>query len=119
LHNLSSAIANYRYAHWNDLTQSEQSDLEKNQWELFNLSSDLNAKSALLKIKLIEQDLLTLQSATSAMQSVTQQIQDIKRGIRIATRAIALGGAIYMGASTGNVGLIVSSASDLINEINT
>lgn len=117
-HNLSSVLGHYRYDHWDELTPSQRSDLENKQWTLFNMSSDLNAKSVLLKVKLIEQDLQTLQSAANAMQAVAQKIQDIKHGIRTATKAIAFGGAIYLGASTGNVGLIVSAASDLISEIN-
>lgn len=117
-HKLSSVLGHYRYDHWDNLTASQRNDLESKQWTLFNISSDLNAKSVLLKIKLIEPDLQTLQSATDAMHAVTQKIQDIKHAIRIATKAIAFGGAIYVGASTGNVGLIVSAASDLISEIN-
>ena len=117
-HNLSSVLGHYRYDHWDELTPSQRDDLESKQWTLFNTSSDLNAKSVLMKIKFIEKDLQTLQSATIAMQAVAQKIQDIKHTIRIATKAVAFGGAIYVGASTGNVGLIVSAASDLIGEIN-
>ncbi len=116
-HNLSSVLGHYRYDHWDELTPNQRSDLEGKQWTLFNTASDLNAKSVVLKMKMIEQDLKTLQSATKSMQDVAQQIQDIKHAIRIATKAIAFSGAIYLGASTGNVGLIVSAASDLINEI--
>ena len=116
-HNLSSVLGHYRYDHWDELTPSQRNELENKQWTLFNISSDLNAESVLLKVKLMEQDLQTLESATNAMQAVAQKIQNIKHGIRIATKAIAFGGAIYLGASTGNVGLIVSAASDLLSGI--
>ena len=116
-HSLSTEIGNYRYNHWDELTVGQRTDLENKQWTLFNTASDLNAKSVLLKAKLADQDLVTLQSATKGMQEVAKKIQGIKHAIAIATKAIALSGAIYAAASTGNVGAVVSAASALISEI--
>lgn len=116
-HSLSIEIGEYRYDHWDELTAGQRADLENKQWTLFNTASDLNAKSVLLKAKLADQDLATLQSATNAMQGVAKKIQGIKHAIAIATKAIALSGAIYAATSTGDVAGVVSAASALIAEI--
>lgn len=118
-HNLATVIGRYRYDHWDEFTSSQRSDLENNQWTLFNTASDLNAKSVLLKAKLVEGDLQTLQWATKAMQEVAKKIKDIKHAIRITAKAITLSGAIYIVATTGNLGILISAASALIAEIKT
>ena len=116
-HDLSVTIGNYRYAHVDELTPSQRTDLEAKQWTLFNTSSDLNAKSVVLKMKLLDADLQTLKSCTTAMKDAAKKISDIKHAIAIATKAVAFGGAIYLAASTGNVGALVAAASALAAEI--
>lgn len=114
---LSAAIGTYRTDHSKELSQKEKSDLENRQWTLFNTASDLNAKSALLKITLVEADLKTLQAATAAMQNVVGKIQDIKRAMSITAKAISVGGAIFTAAATGNPSVLVAAASAIMDEI--
>lgn len=116
-HDLSVALGNYRYAQWDNLTPSQRTDLEAKQWTLFNASSDLNAKSVLLKMKLLDDDLQTLKSCTTAMKEAAENISEIKHAIAIATKAVAFGGTIYLAASTGDVGALVAAASALEEEI--
>lgn len=116
-HTLSVILGNYRYDHWDDLSAKQRSDLEDNQWTLFNTASDLNARSVLIKIKLIEKEIDVLKDATSSMQAAAKKIQDIKHAISIATKAVAFGGAIYVAASTGNIAVLIPAASALIKEI--
>lgn len=117
-HDLSVALGNFRYSSWNALTQTQRSDLEAKQWTLFNTASDLNAKSVVLKVKMLDTDLKILQSCTDDMRTAIQKITDVKNAVAIATKAIAFGGTIYLAASTGNVSAMVAAASSLIQEIN-
>lgn len=117
-HTLSVIVGNYRYDHWEDLTAKQRSDMENFQWTLFNTASDLNARSVLLKVKLAEQDISVLKTASSSMQAVAEKIKNIKHIIDIGAKAIALGGALYAAASTGNIAVIIPAASALIKEIN-
>ncbi|MDF3928133.1 MULTISPECIES: hypothetical protein [Pseudomonas] len=116
-HSLSNEIGNYRFSNWNSLTSAQRNDLEAMEWTLFNTSSDLNAKSALLKIQMLDEELQTIKTCTQEMQTVTQNIQSIKKAIAVATKAIAFGGAIYLAASTGNITILIPPAKSLISEI--
>lgn len=115
-HALATVLREYRYDHWDELTPEQRSDLEKKQWTLFNTASDLNARSVLIKVKLIKEDIDVLCATTSSMQAAAQKIQDIKHAISIATKAVAFGGAIRA-ASTGNIAALIPAASALIKEI--
>jgi len=72
----------------------------------------------LAKINMAQGDIDVLKEATSSMQASAKKIQTIKHAINIATKALALGGAIYLAASTGNVTTLIPAASVLIKEIN-
>lgn len=116
-HNLSVTIGNFRFYNWNELTKSQRDNLEALQWTLFNTSSDLNAKSVQLKMSMLADDIAVLKSSTVAMQAAAEKISDVKHAIRIATKALAFGGALYLAASTGNITALVESGKALVNEI--
>ena len=117
-HDLSTALGNFRYSNWDALTSSQRTDLEAKQWTLFNTSSDLNAKSVVLKVKLLDEDIQTLKSCITDMQETAQKIADIKHAIAIAAKAVAFGGAIYLAASTGDVAAMIAAATSLNQQIN-
>lgn len=116
-HKLSNVLGDYRFANWNALTSEQRDDLEAKEWTLFNTSSDLNAKSVVLKAELLNDQLETIKDCTKKMQDVTQDIASAKKAIAIAAKAVAFGGAIYVTASTGDVALLAAAAKSLIQEI--
>lgn len=116
-HDLSVALGNFRYANWNELTPEQRSDLEAKQWTLFNTSSDLNAKSVVLKVELIEAQLQVLRSCVAGMKASAEKISDIKHAIGIAAKAIAFGGTIYLAASTGDIDAMLAAATSLMQEM--
>lgn len=118
-HDLSTALGDFRYSNWDTLTPAQRADLETKQWTLFNMSSDLNSRSIVLKVKLLEADILVLRSCTADMQAVVQKIVDIKHAVAITTKAIAFAGAIYLVASTGDIAAMIAAATSLAQEINT
>jgi cob(I)alamin adenosyltransferase len=119
IHDLSTALGDFRYSKWDSLTESQRTDLETKQWTLFNMSSDLNAKSVVLKAKLLDEDIQTLRTCVADMQAAAQKIGDIKHAIAIAAKAVAFGGSIYLAASTGDVATMIAAANSLIQEINS
>ncbi len=118
-HDLSTALGDFRYSNWDALTPPQRTDLETKQWTLFNMSSDLNAKSVVLKAKLLDADIQTLKSCVADMQAAAQKIKDVKHAIAIAAKAVAFGGAVYLAGSTGDVGTMIAAATSLIQEINS
>jgi len=116
-HSLSNVIGDYRFSNWDSLTPAQRADLEAKEWTLFNTSSDLNAKSVLLKTEILDEELQTIRTCTREMQAVTQKIENAKKIIAVAAKAIAFGGAIYLAASTGNVAIMIPAAKSLISEI--
>jgi hypothetical protein len=117
-HDLSMTLGDFRYSNWNVLSPAQRADLEAKQWTLFNTSSDLNAKSVVLKAKLLDADIQKLKSCATEMKAAAQKIKDIKHTISIAAKAVAFGGTIYFAASTGDVAAMTAAATSLIQEIN-
>jgi hypothetical protein len=116
-HDLSTILGKYRYEHWDELTEKQRSGLENYQWTLLNAACDLNARSVLAKVKLIEKDIDLLGKTSSSMQTAAKKIKNIKHAIAIATKAVALGAAITVAASTGNIGALIPVAAALMEEI--
>ena len=117
-HDLSVTLGNFRYDNWNNLTSVQRNDLEAKQWTLFNTSSDLNAQSVILKIKLLDSDIQILKSCTDAMKESADKINSVKHTIAIATKAVTFGGSLYIAASTGNISAMIDAAQNLYDEIN-
>lgn len=115
-HELAKALGDYRYANWDTLTQKERDDIENQVWTLLNFASDLNAQSVLEKVAVFEKDLKLLQSCADAMQRAAQKIAGIKLVLTDIAKAIALGGAIYLAVSTGNLQGVVAAAEGLLSD---
>ncbi|MBU1643161.1 hypothetical protein KKE54_07340 [bacterium] len=118
-HDLSSALGEFRYSNWDSLTPAQRNDLESKQWTLFNTSSDLNAKSVVLKVKLLDDEIQKIKNCISDMQATAKKITDVKHAVAIAAKAVAFGGTIYLAASTGNAAVMIAAATSLIQELNT
>lgn len=116
-HRLATVLGDYRYDHWDELSATQRGELESQQWTLFNTASDLNARSALARVKLLDADLAALKASTAAMQGAANKIRDVKHALAVATKAVALGGALYLAASTGNVAALAPAAAALAREI--
>lgn len=116
-HKLSMSIGQYRFDNADTLTKKQGRQLEGIQWTLFNMSSDLNAQSGLAKIKALDDEISTLMDATARMGNAVKKITTVRKTITISTRAVALGGAIYVAVSTGNVGGVFDTAQKLIDAI--
>lgn len=112
-HKLSVVLGEYRFENWNQLTGAQRNDLENMEWTLLNTASDLNAKSVVMSVNLLDEHVKTLTTSTTAMKNVVKKIQGIKHAIRIGAKAVALGGAI----ASRNLPAIMSTAKDLIAEI--
>ena len=114
-HELFCALGKFRYE--NEMMPQQYSDLEGMQWTLFNMACDLNAKSALRKIDLLQDQLNKLKSCTEKMKMAVERINEIKRAIGIGAKAVAFAGAIYLAIYTGNVDALISAGDSLVNEI--
>lgn len=114
-HELFVAVGKFRIDNKKkqNLPKKKDTELEELQWSFFNISSELNAASVLMKTALLDDDLKTLTQATKAMKSAAAKINNIKKWIRIGGKAIAFGAAIM----TGQVPATVEAGRDLIDEI--
>lgn len=114
---LSSHIADYRVENRNNITSKEYQLLEDFQLTLHNMGSDFSAKPLLLKADMLNNDLTPLQSVPNAMKEFVGSASTNKQVIPFATKAVALGGAIYLAASIGNDPLVICAAAELINAV--
>lgn len=112
-HDLAVGLGNFRFSQWDSLTRSQRAFLEARQWLLFNTSIDLNARSVVLKFKLLDDELALLKSSAAGMKASAAQIQDIKQAVMLATSAIALSSALYAAVSSGDVSGVLVAATSL------
>lgn len=118
---LATAIGNYRIANWNRLAEEERQQLNDVWWTLLTMSDDIAAKAAVIRLEMLQADLENLRKCTVSMKEAAKLISEVKGYIAIATKAVALGGALYAAAGTGNV-IALAAASlqllDLLSEQN-
>lgn len=112
-HALSTALGQFRFEHWDELSSKERQELEDKEWTLFNTASDLNARSVIMRSEILQEHVDALKRISGGMMRAAKRIDDIKRGIRIAAKAIAFGGGI----ASGDIPIAVRAGRELLDEI--
>jgi hypothetical protein len=112
---LATAIGNYRIANWNRLTEDERKILNDDWWTLLTMSDDIAAKAAVIRLEMVQTDLENLKKCTAGMKDAAKRISEVKGFIAIATKAVALGGAFYAAAGTGNVIALAAASLQLLD----
>jgi len=108
---MSHTLGEFRFDNWDDLTPAQRKSVEDAEWSLINLSSDLTTAAVGIALDDMQPDLKALQDATAKAQAVIADIQRVKDVLALATKAIALGGALI----SRNPGAIGEAAKGLFD----
>lgn len=110
-YDLAMKIGKFRFDHWTSMQDAERTQLEKLEWALLTQSSELATRAISISTEDIEESVGEVSKATKKMTRDLQRIGDAKRAIRIASKALRLGEAVF----TGNPVAIANAASAIIS----
>lgn len=108
---MSHALGEYRFDNWDDLGAAQRKSIEDLEWSLQNMSSDLTTQAVGAALDDMDADLKALQDATAKAKAVIADIEHVKDLITVATKALALGGALI----SKHPEAIASAAKDLFD----
>jgi len=91
---LSVALGDFRFAHWNTLSESDRSTLEDEEWSLLNSASDMITKVVGLTLDESQAGVARLKSATASAQKAVKTLNDVRKVITVATASVGLAAAI-------------------------
>ena len=93
-HDLSTAVGDYRFGHWDELTKEQRDKLKDAQIMLLNHSSHMVTEAVGLVLDDAQGGLDALTKTTAKAQKVLATIADIKQGIEIVASLVKLSAAI-------------------------
>ncbi len=91
---MSHALGEYRFENWDALGPAQRKSIEDLEWSLLNLSGDVTTHVVGAVLDGMDADLKALRDATARARKVVAQIERAKDLIALATKAVALGGAL-------------------------
>jgi hypothetical protein len=106
---LASALADYRFSHWGELTRTQRAEIESHEWTLLTYSSNMATRAIRIAGDDSETALAGITRATRRLVAAVKRIASVKKAISLATTAVALGGAIASGHALA-IGEAVSNA---------
>jgi len=111
---LSVALGDFRFAHWNTLSESDRTTLEDEEWSLLNSASDMITKAVGLTLDESQAGVARLKSATASAQKAVKTLNDVRKIITVATASVGLAAAIVSkdpGAIAKNAKAVVDAAT--------
>ena len=91
---LSVALGDFRFAHWNTLSESDRATLEDEEWSLLNSASDMITKAVGLTLDESQAGVTQVKSATASAQKAVKTLNDVRKVITVATATVGLAAAI-------------------------
>jgi len=110
-HEMSVAVGDYRFGHWDELSAAQRKRLEDLQWTLMNYSSDFTAQAISLVVDDLQGTLSKIRGAILQANKVINNIEVVSRVLVIAASAAVLGAAIMSGNAEG----ALVAAGDLVD----
>jgi hypothetical protein len=108
---LAQAIGDYRFGHWNDISETDNKALADYQWSILNAGEDILALSTSLLMADAEQSIDKLTGITENISETIGQLKKIQKVIDTATAIVTLSAAII----AKDPGAILNSLNGLIN----
>src|SRR5205823_13299759 len=112
-HDLATAVGNYRFAHWDDLTKQQREKLKDSQITLLNNSSHFVTEAIGLELDDAQGGLKSLEDVTTKAQNVLENITDVKKGVEITACLVKLGAAV----ASENPAVIASAAQAVATSV--
>jgi len=94
---LATALADYRFSHWNELTREQRAEIESSEWTLRSYSSNMAAHAITLTVSDSAEAVAGITRATKELTAAARRVAAARSALAIATAAVTLGGAIASG----------------------
>jgi hypothetical protein len=91
---LSVAIGDFRFAHWDALGEANRQLLEDEEWSILNASSDMVTKAVGLALDESDPAAQNVQGATASALKAVKTLKDISKVIGVATATVGLAAAV-------------------------
>jgi hypothetical protein len=96
-HDIALSIGAYRFANWERLTAARRTELERLQWTLLALSSEMSTRAITLAVDDLDTTLDELRRAVKSLKNAVKRAANARSLIGAAARAVTLGAAIVAG----------------------
>ena len=91
---LSVAIGDFRFAHWDALGEANRKLLEDEEWSILNAASDMVTKAVGLALDESDPAAKKVQGATASALKAVKTLKDISKVIGVATATVGLAAAV-------------------------
>ena len=110
---LSKAVGDFRFDHFDTLTPEERAALQSLQQQLSNQSNHFTAIAIQVTLDDLQGSLARIGQITGQVKHAVTTLNDVRRVIGIATSVVGLGAAI----ATGNPGTIIAAIEDTAQSV--
>jgi len=107
---LAQATGDFRFKNWDTLTKRENQKLSNLQWSMLNVGEDILAFSTTLVMDDVKNSLTKINTISSKIRKTIKNLENIQKGIDVATAIVTLGAAII----SKNPRSIVNAIDDVI-----
>ncbi len=121
MHNLAEAyytfakaLRQYRADHWDELTDADREELKRLHLMLIDTSRGLVTDAVIQSILAIGPSVAVLIACSAGLKRAAETIANIRKGIELAAKAIALVTEISIAAATGNVPGLIATAGEVL-----
>jgi hypothetical protein len=110
---ISKAVGDYRFAHFDDLTPDQLNALHRLQQQLSNQSNHFTAVAIEITLDDLQPTLARINQITGQVTTAVTTLNDIRRVISIATSIVSLGAAI----ASGSPATIAAAIQDTVQSV--
>ena len=110
---ISKAVGDYRFQHFDDLTPDQLNALHNLQQQLSNQSNHFTAVAIQITLDDLQPTLDRINQITEQVNQAVTTLNDIRRVITITTSVVSLGAAI----ASGSPGTIASAIQDTVSAL--
>jgi hypothetical protein len=110
---ISKAVGDYRFAHFDDLTPDQLNALHSLQQQLSNQSNHFTAVAIEITLDDLQPTLARINQITGQVTTAVTTLNDIRRVISIATSIVSLGAAI----ASGSPATIAAAIQDTVQSV--
>src|SRR5678809_84494 len=90
-YDLAVSLGEFRFNHWDEMNQSQRTELESLEWTLLTQSSDMTTRAISIATEDMQPALKEVSGATRNLTRAVRRISDVKKAINIASKAIDMG----------------------------
>jgi DNA-binding FrmR family transcriptional regulator len=110
---ISKAVGDYRFAHFDDLTPDQLNALHSLQQQLSNQSNHFTAVAIEITLDDLQPTLARINQITGQVTTAVTTLNDIRRVISIATSIVSLGAAL----ASGSPATIAAAIQDTVQSV--